>query len=140
MPYDDDLLCPGAPPWTEGAVVFGVVSRVAGRLQVDWLETKTPATPDILALTGDTPPASVLRTAAKCPESCCAHFDGDECQLIGRLVAALAPVASARLPCPIRGECRWFWQEGLAACGRCSQLATQDDHADIALREAARPR
>jgi len=139
MPGDGDLLCPSATPEIEGAVLFGVVSRIEGRAHVDWLETTTPVTPEILALTGDTPPTKVLRIAAKCQEAFCAHFDGEECQLVGRLVAALPPVADERFPCAIRGDCRWFWQEGLSACERCSQISTHDDHPDGALREAARP-
>lgn len=139
MSGDGDLLCPSVTPETEGAVLFGVVSRVAGRPKVDWLEAPTPVTPEILALTGDTPPAQVLRFAAKCQESFCAHFDGVDCRLVGRLVAALPPVAHEQFPCAIRGDCRWFWQEGLRACERCSQIATYEDHPEATLREAARP-
>ena len=139
MSGDGDLLCPSVSPEIEHAILFGVVSRVNGRPKVDWLETPTPVTPEILAMTGDTPPTQVLRIAAKCQERFCAHFDGDECRLVGRLVAALPPVAHERFPCPIRGDCRWFWQEGLPACERCSQIATHDDHPESSLRAAARP-
>jgi hypothetical protein len=139
MPRNADLLCPSAPPEIDGAVVFGVVSRVDGRPRVDWLETETPVTPDLLALTGDIPPTQVLRIAAKCQESLCAHFENDDCQLVGRLVSALNRVAGERFPCVIRGDCRWFWQESLPACERCSQIATQDAYADARLREITHP-
>jgi hypothetical protein len=139
MPGDGHLLCPSVTPDIDGVVVFGVVPRVEGRPRVDWLETETPVTPELLALTGDTPPTQVLRFAAKCQESRCAHFDGDDCLLVGRLVAALPPVAHERFPCAIRGDCRWFWQEGLPACERCSQIATCDAYPDAGLRDAARP-
>ena len=140
MARNADLLCPSASPDIDGAVIFGVVSHVGGRPRVEWLEEETPVTPDILALTGDTPPTQVLRIAAKCQESLCTHFEDSECQLVGRLVTALGRIAEERFPCAIRGDCRWFWQESYHACERCSQIATHDASPDTRLREAALPR
>jgi hypothetical protein len=136
----DHLLCPSAQPDNEGAVVFGVVSHQDGRPSVGWLETAMPVTPDLLALSGDTPPTQVLRIAAKCPESRCVHFDGEDCQLARRIVAALEPVSVECSPCAIRGDCRWFYQESLHVCTRCPQIVTYDANPDPALREVARPR
>ena len=140
MSCDPFLLCPSAQPEIEGAVVFGVVSREDGRPCVGWLKTAAPVTPDLLALVGDTPPTQVLRIAAKCPGTLCVHFDGEDCQLAKRIVAALDPVGTECTPCAIRGDCRWFYQESFHACARCPQIATYDADPDPALREAARPR
>ena len=140
MSRDAHLLCPSAQPEVEDAVVFGVVSHIAGRPCVEWLKTALPVTPDILALTGDTPPTQVLRIAAKCQEASCAHFDGDDCQLAVRIVAALDPVSGECAPCAIRGDCRWFYQESFHICVRCPQIATYDADPGPGVREAARPR
>ncbi|PPQ31187.1 hypothetical protein CCR94_09940 [Rhodoblastus sphagnicola] len=124
----------------EDAVVFGVVSQGQWGPSVDFLEKTTPVTPDLIALTGDTPPTQVLRIAARCPEKACSHFDGANCLLVRRIVPALDRVGDGRFPCAIRGECRWFRQKDFEACRCCSQLATHYDNPDAVLREAARPR
>lgn len=39
----------------------------------------------------------------------------------------LASVVAEKLkPCAIRSECRWWRQEGKAACVRCPQVASSD--------------
>src|SRR5215468_6657421 len=60
-----------------------------------------------------------IRSEHKCP-----HFDGANCQLATRVVRIL-PAVVDRLPaCVIRKECRWFSQEGEAACKRCPEITT----------------
>jgi hypothetical protein len=39
--------------------------------------------------------------------------------------------------CTIRRECRWFRQEGRAACQRCPQIVTGNTEADDRLKEVA---
>jgi hypothetical protein len=36
----------------------------------------------------------------------------------------LPPVVDSLPPCVIRKECRWFAQEGAAACMRCPEITT----------------
>jgi len=36
----------------------------------------------------------------------------------------LPPVVDSLPPCTIRKECRWFAQEGAAACMRCPEITT----------------
>jgi hypothetical protein len=48
------------------------------------------------------------------------------CRLVAKTVQ-LAPVVVEKLkPCAIRAECRWWQQEGKAACVRCPQVASSD--------------
>ena len=54
----------------------------------------------------------------------CPHFDGADCRLATRVAKMLPPVVDSLPPCVIRKECRWFAQEGAAACMRCPEITT----------------
>ncbi|MEH2255413.1 hypothetical protein [Nostoc sp.] len=43
-----------------------------------------------------------------------------------RIVEKLLPVAEALPPYSIRRDCRWWQQEGKAACMRCPQVITDN--------------
>jgi hypothetical protein len=118
------VLCPSAQPEIAGSVAFGVVSGTAENPRVAWIETTVPVTSDLLALTGAVPPTQVLRIAAPCQEKACCHFDGRDCRLANRLVQLIPEVSASLPPCRIRSDCRWFLQEGGAACRRCPQIVT----------------
>ena len=133
------ILCPSAPPDADGAVAFGVVGRRGNRSHVRWIETPQPVTPELLDKTGEADPRQVMRFAGACQEKACAHFDGKDCQLATRLVSMLDPVAGKPPPCTLRKDCRWFTQEGVAACRRCPQIVTQTGDPDKRMREAATP-
>jgi hypothetical protein len=118
------VLCPSAQPAMAGSMAFGVVTGTAEDPRVAWLEKPVPVTDDLLALTGPVPPTQVLRFSAPCQESACCHFDGKDCQLATRLVQLMPLVDLTLPPCKIRPDCRWFVQEGKAACQRCPQIIT----------------
>lgn len=82
-------------------------------------------TKEILASTAPVNPAQVFRFAAGCEEKACRHFDGAKCQLATRIVQILPAVAEALPACLIRPTCRWYQQEGRAACMRCPQVVTE---------------
>jgi hypothetical protein len=69
-------------------------------------------------------PTGVFRLGATCAEHKCPHFDGADCRLATRVVKMLPPVVDSLPPCTIRKECRWFAQEGAAACMRCPEITT----------------
>ena len=69
-------------------------------------------------------PTEVFRLAATCAEHKCPHFDGADCRLATRVAKMLPPVVDSLPPCVIRKECRWFAQEGAAACLRCPEITT----------------
>jgi hypothetical protein len=113
--------------------VLGVVRNG----ETSYLAEHVPLTPDLLALTEPVGHSRVLRIAARCEESACMHFDGVNCRLAARIVQLLPPVADALPACLIRAECRWYRQEGRAACMRCPQIVTEFSEENAAFRKAA---
>lgn len=133
------LLCPSASAAAEGSVVIGVVLGTRAAPRVAYVEAPIPVTPEIVARTAPVPPNQVLRTAATCAERACHHFDGKDCTLAARIVARLDPVVDRPPPCAIRPRCRWWRQEGRAACARCPEVVTESVPHSEAFREAAMP-
>ena len=116
------LLCPSARPGMPDSQVFGVNRGTVSSPDVDYLARSLPAGAEVMALCGSADPARVFRFAAPCERHDCRHFDGVNCRVGERLVKLL-PVVTNSLPrCAIRPGCRWFHQEGKAACLRCPQI------------------
>jgi len=131
------LLCPSAQPDMEGAWVLGVISGSAEQSQVAYLNRNVPVTAGLLAAAAPLKPTEVFRFAAHCEENKCRHFDGSHCQLATRIVQILPAVTDGLPPCLIRAECRWFQQEGKAACMRCPQVVTESYEPDEDFKRAA---
>jgi hypothetical protein len=120
------ILCPSAQPDMEDAQVIGVfVDTPEVGKRVGYLTEPQPVTADVLAATQPARPTEVLRVAARCLGSGCVHFDGSNCQIAARITNFLDPVVSGLPRCAIRPTCRWFLQEGRAACLRCPQVVTE---------------
>lgn len=121
-------LCPSAQPGMDNCRVLGVVDREIDSERpaprIVYLNEILPATDEVLALSGPMKPTEVLRLSATCAEHKCPHFNGTDCRLATRIVSILPAVVDALPPCTIRKECRWFFQEGAAACQRCPQVTT----------------
>jgi hypothetical protein len=119
--------------------LLGVVERTDEGPRVAYLNEDVSVTDELLAQTMPVPPTEVFRFAAQCEERRCTHFDGARCQLATRIVHIL-PVVVETLPiCLIRSTCRWFSQEGRAACVRCPQVVTETSEASAEYVRAARP-
>jgi hypothetical protein len=117
-------LCPSAQPGMDNCRVLGVIDHDAPKPMLLYLNREMAVTPDVLALAAPLKPTEVFRLAATCEEHRCPHYDGTDCQLATRIVA-MVPAAVERLPpCLIRKDCRWYSQEGEAACHRCPQITT----------------
>lgn len=133
------LACPSARPDTEGAVIFGVVGGTPAEPRIAYLGRPVAPTPEILALAAPVEPAAVFRFGGRCAESGCRHFAAGRCSLGERLVQLL-PVASDRLPpCALRPACRWWQEQGPAACRRCPQVVTHQALPSPELARAAQP-
>ncbi len=117
-------LCPSAQPGMDRSQVIGVVDHGGPKPRVGYLDHYRPATPEVLALAAPLRPTEVFRLAGTCAEGRCPHFDGADCQLASRIVALVPPAVDVLPACQIRKECRWFAQEGGAACQRCPHIAT----------------
>jgi hypothetical protein len=119
------LLCPSAQPEMAGSVIFGIVGGTVDEPRVGYLTEVLPTTLERLALALPVKPTEVFRFGAPCAGTACRHFDGMQCRLAVRTVQRLEPVVEALPPCPVRSDCRWWRQEGRAACVRCPQVVTE---------------
>lgn len=135
----ETLSCPSAQPDMENARVFGVIAGTAEQPQIAYLKAEAVVTRAMLDKLGGVPPTQVFRFAARCEEARCVHFDGTRCQLARRIVAKLDPVVDVLPSCLIRPTCRWYAEEGAAACHRCPQVVTMIPRADNPLNAAALP-
>jgi len=104
--------------------VLGVVQQEGATPTLVYLNQILPATDEVLALSAPLKPTEVFRLAATCAEGKCPHFDGADCRLATRVVNILPEAVDTLPPCIIRSECRWFSQEGGAACKRCPKITT----------------
>ena len=114
-------LCPSAPAEV-GASLIGIIgtdgrsSRLRTPLQVDnaFLEAAGAAC-DL---------GKRFRFSSPCAGDGCGHWRDEACGLIGeiRQRAAFAGLTGEATlpPCPIRAKCRWWQQDGGAACSVCS--------------------
>jgi hypothetical protein len=117
-------LCPSAQPGMDQCRVLGVVNRDGPTPILEYLNQHVPATPEVLAMAAPLKPTEVFRLAATCAEDKCPHYDGADCRLATRVVQILPAVVDSLPPCIIRKECRWYTQEGGAACKRCPEITT----------------
>lgn len=136
-PADRSLRCPSAQPGMAEPQVLGVAGGKPGAPRIAYLNEYLAATPEVLAQANPVPPTEIFRLAAKCEETRCTHFDGHDCKLASRIVALLHPVVDALPACIIRKTCRWYAQEGGAACLRCPQIVTSAQGGDEQLRLVA---
>jgi hypothetical protein len=130
-------LCPSAQPEWEGAVAFGVVDGTASEPRVKYINEAQPVTDELLALTAPVTAPEVFRFAASCLNGGCVHFQSNSCSLVSRVVNLLPKVVDSLPHCAIRAACRWWQQEGPAACHRCPQVVTDNYNPSHEMRAAA---
>ena len=134
---DLPLKCPSAEPGMADVQVLGVISRDGDKPTLAYLDEPVTPTAEMLALTEPLPVSHVFRLSGRCEEKKCAHFDGARCQLAVRIANMMPEVVDSLPACTIRPECRWFRQEGRAACLRCPQVVTGNYEADEVLQQVA---
>jgi hypothetical protein len=132
-------MCPSSHPSVAGCQILGVIEKAGGGPEVVYVNEHIPATADVLALAAPANPGEVFRLAAPCQTATCPHFEGGACGLVTEIVRSLAPVVDALPPCLIRKDCRWFRQEGAAACRRCPQVVTVNRLPPLSVAEQATP-
>jgi hypothetical protein len=124
-PDSERILCPSAQPTWEGSIAIAVVDGGSADPHVIPLKNPQPVSAELLALTAPVRPTEVLRFAAPCAKHLCRHFVGDVCTLIERAIENINTETPVVPYCRIRTVCRWWRQEGKAACIRCSQVVTE---------------
>lgn len=132
-------LCPSAQPQMKDAMVLGVVLPTETANKVAYLNEALPASEEVLATAAPAPPTQIFRFSAICEERKCLHFDGVECNLASRIARQLPAAVDKPPPCTIRRSCRWFAQEGWAACFRCPQIVTAGFAGDAKVASIAMP-
>ena len=132
-------LCPSAQPEMSDCVAFGAVCGTVEVPQLVHFTEPQPVTDELLALSQPVRPTEVFRFAAPCAGNECRHFDGQDCSLVTRVVQILPLAASTLPPCSIRADCRWWQQEGKAACLRCPQIVTESYSPSETMQRAAIP-
>ncbi|NEP28097.1 MAG: nitrogen fixation protein [Moorea sp. SIO3I6] len=133
-------LCPSARPESENSHVFGIVNGTKEKPQVTYLKQAQPLTEQLVSLAAPVTPTEVFRISAPCAEKSCQHFDGTNCRLATQIVENL-PAVEENLPaCAIRKDCRWWNQEGKAACFRCPQVVTDNCNPSELMREVSTPK
>ena len=142
MSSKPETLCPSAPPDWEGARLFAVAVGTPDRPSNAYLDQVQPVTRELLDLAAPAEPTEVFRFAAPCAERSCGHYDGTahKCRLVEKTVRWIPGVVEKLPRCAIRVSCRWWQQEGRAACQRCPQVVTVNYAAGENSRRAADPR
>jgi hypothetical protein len=138
-PSTASLLCPSARPDMDDSVVYGVVCGSVEEPRVGYLVQPQTVTKELLALANPASPTEVFRFAAPCAGTRCQHFDGSDCRLVTRIVQLLPKVVDGLPPCRIRSQCRWWHQEGKAACRRCPAIISESYQESDTLRQVAEP-
>jgi hypothetical protein len=133
-------LCPSAQPDIAGAIAIGVVDHGSAVPEVAYLDSPLPVSADLLDAAAPLKPTEIFRFAGQCQQDACSHWNGARCKLAQRIVQGLPAVVDALPQCHVRRDCRWYAQEGSAACYRCPQVVTQNEDPSDAMREAALPR
>jgi hypothetical protein len=123
----------------EGGTIFGVVGGTPEQPRLAYLAEPRPVTKEVLALALPVLPTAVFRIGAPCAGHGCQHFDGVNCLLATRIVRLLPPVVDGLPACHLRPECRWWQQEGKAACLRCPQVVTDLGNPSELQRRVAEP-
>lgn len=106
-----------------GSQLIGVVGP-EGR--VAFLGTPLPVTESFLEVARQgRKPEQRFRFAGPCHEGRCSQWTGTRCGVADTVVEALETDLEAALrPCLIREACRWWQQQGRAACSVCEQVVT----------------
>jgi hypothetical protein len=124
------LLCPSARPEWPRARVIGVVTGSVSQPRVKYLEQSVLVSDELMQMTAPAASTEVFRMAGPCMRSACQHFQNARCHLAEKIVDGLPPVSETLPECSIRSHCRWFSQEGPAACFRCPQVVTDSPPLD----------
>lgn len=131
--------CPSAQPDWAGSVVIGVVEGTAEEPRLAHFPSALPVTEELLQMAQPVTPTEVFRFGAPCMGAGCEHFHNQRCGLVTQIVQLLPAVIEALPVCGIRSTCRWWQQEGRAACMRCPQVVTDNYRPSPEMRIASTP-
>lgn len=113
--------------------MFGIVGGDTGNPRLSYLQKGVVVPEEMLVPPAGISPTRIFRFAGECVGAQCAQFGGGQCQLGTKISQMLDPVTDAPPACTIRATCRWFAENGTAACVRCPQVVTTVTKADTEL-------
>ena len=128
--------CPSSIPEIPGSEIFGIAEGTVDQPNVTYLDPPLPVTPELLAAADPVEPTEIFRFVGTCLEKGCRQFGNGQCQLAKRLVEGLPEVTQTLPTCAIRQRCRWWQQEGKAACLRCPQIVRTNYALSDPMRQA----
>lgn len=131
--------CPSSLPGTHNSQVFGIVEGTVAAPTVTYLNPPLPVTPELLAAAAPVEPTEIFRFAGSCLDIGCQHYGSGQCQLARRIVQGLPEVTQTVPACAIRRRCRWWQQEGEAACLRCPQIVRTNYALSDQMRQVIAP-
>ncbi|MDQ1160017.1 hypothetical protein QE422_000385 [Chryseobacterium sp. SORGH_AS 447] len=101
-----------------GTQLFGVVNK-DGRVQ---FITPLTVTEEFIKNNGNL--EQRFRFTGKCIEKGCGQWDEQElkCSLSGKVQQLTVSETAEISFCPIRRQCRWFFQDGNKACFSCNEI------------------
>jgi hypothetical protein len=133
-------LCPSAQPDWEGSVAIGVIEGTVEKPRMTHFPSAVPVSRELLDLAKPVTPAEVFRFAAPCVQGRCVHFRNSHCNLVTQIINVLPAVREMLPTCAVRTQCRWWREEGKAACLRCDQVVTDNHSPSPEMRNASRCR
>ncbi len=119
------VMCPSAR-CEPGAQLLGVILP-SGRVAYASGEVTVDEEFVAIAREGRTPEKR-FRFTSPCVRGACRQWTGSSCGVIERLRALpdLGGSDADLPPCVIRPRCRWYLQEGAAACAICPEVVTDN--------------
>lgn len=121
---DRKYACPSSSPSAPGAKVFAVMAGSVDTPRASYLAKGVSLESEEVSLPAGVEPTRVFRFSGSCVEKGCGQFANGACQL-GKTVAKLLGDASDTIPaCSIRGDCRWYAENGPSICRKCPQVMT----------------
>jgi hypothetical protein len=123
MSDTDNKLCPSST-CREGSILLGVVQQNQTITMLN-IPLRVDAT-FVKKLEVQGAPEKKFRFTNKCIKSGCRQWDGSSCGALNFLAASNKHLEEDinLKPCIIRESCRWFHQEGKAACTICTFVVT----------------
>lgn len=132
---DRKFACPSSSPAAEDAKVFAVMAGSVEAPRASYLAKGVTLAKDDVQLPEGVEATRVFRFAGSCASKGCGQFADGACQLGKTVAKLLDDVADAMPACSIRGECRWFAENGPSICRKCPQVVTTVKPSDPQLRE-----
>ncbi len=127
MSGGEGLACPSAASDWEGARLLGVVEGEPDAPRLRYVQPRAFGRELLDLLPPGMLPEEVFRFTAPCRGGACPQFTGGRCGVARAAVEHLRDAQGHSLPaCTLRPNCRWWSDEGAAACRRCSSVVTAD--------------